>query len=266
MLSKNKIKFINSLKKKKFRDTHQKFIAEGSKLVSELLKSSFIIDILIATNKWLNSIQNNFPYQVKEIIEVNSDELKKISSLITAQNVIAVVQIPHYTINTDEIINELSLVLDEIKDPGNLGTIIRIADWFGIKNIFCSSDSVDVYNPKVVQATMGAISRVKVHYENLYRFIVRIKKADKTGKAGKFPVYGTFLEGNNIYEHSLSSKGLIILGNESKGISKELIPLISQKLFIPRFFREDKTSESLNVSIAAAIVCSEFRKHRRVCS
>jgi len=253
MLSKNKIKFINSLKKNKFRGNHQQFIAEGNKLVREFINSSFNINQIISTKKWLDSI-TGYSCQLTEIIEVKSSELNRISSLKTPNNVLAVIQIPDYQIIKDEIINTLSIILDDIQDPGNLGTIIRIANWFGIKNIICSKSSVDVYNPKVVQATMGAICRVHVHYQDLHTLL------ENYSGINNFPVFGTFPEGCNIYQHPLSTKGLIILGNESKGISKNILPFISEKLTIPPYLPGGETGESLNVSTATAIVCSEFRR------
>lgn len=253
MLDKNKIKFINSLKKKKFREESGYFIVEGDKLVNELLSSSLEIESVLGLSPWLNRVKRASA-NVKEIIAISEAELNRISSLTTPNQVLAVAKMPQYSYQIEEISSRLSLVLDNLQDPGNLGTIMRLADWFGIEHIFCSPNSVDVYNPKVVQATMGAIFRIQVHYTPL------IELMNYFTRIPGFKIYGTFLEGNNIYEKDLEQKGLIVMGNESQGISAEIGTFINEKLFIPSFTGGRKTSESLNVSIATAIVCSEFRR------
>lgn len=254
MLSKNKIKFINSIKKKKYRDQHKCFFVEGEKLVDELIKSEYHITELFATNDWLE--KNN---QIKlndrtEINEISIEDLSKISSLSTPNKVLAITQQKEEFYVKEAILSKLSILLDNINDPGNLGTIIRIADWFGIKNIFCSKESVDVYNPKVVQSTMGAIFRVNVHYVDFLDFLPEFDSQPD------FHIYGTFLEGKNLYTETLSEKGFIIMGSESHGISEKIKPFINKKLFIPNYPPESETSESLNISVATAIVCSEFRR------
>lgn len=253
MVSLKNIKHLNSLTKKKYRNINKQFIVEGEKMVSELLNTSLSTDILFATEEWITNTDQKLLNQVKDIVEVKDNELKKISFLKTPNKVVAVCRQPEYNINIDKISSQLSIALDDIQDPGNLGTIIRIADWFGIENIFCSKNSVDVYNPKVVQATMGAVFRVKIHYVDLEELLTTLSSLNS------FPIYGTLLDGDNIYEQSLSNNGVIIMGNESKGISENIIPFISDKLLIPNF-GANKTSESLNISIATAITCSEFRK------
>lgn len=255
MLSKNKIKFINSIKKKKYREIHQCFFAEGEKLVDELLDSNIQIINIFATTDWINKNQQRFYLRPEsEVIEISENELNKISSLTTPNKVFAVAKQPVYEYKIEEIRTGLNLFLEDINDPGNFGTIIRIADWFGIKNIFCSKESVDVYNTKVVQTSMGAIYRIKVHYVKSAEFLTDLSKPEN------FNIYGTFLEGNNIYQESLDKNGLIIMGSESHGISKELTPFINKKLFISNYPSNEKTSESLNISVATAIVCSEFRR------
>jgi TrmH family RNA methyltransferase len=255
MLSKNKIKFINTLKKKKTRNEKGLFLAEGEKIVLEIIHSTLIIENLIATEKFIHQLTDNQKLKIKEIIIVNDNELKKISNLKTPNEALAVVKQVSPTFSLSIIQKSLSLALDTINDPGNLGTIIRIADWFGIKEVICSENSVDLYNPKTIQATMGAISRVNVHYKNIAHLASELKNNTEC------PVYGCFLEGNNIYETSLKKNGLIILGSESHGISEEIAKQIDTKLFIPSFSNNpSSTSESLNVSIAAGIVCSEFRR------
>jgi TrmH family RNA methyltransferase len=251
MLSKNKIKFLNSLKLKKFRDENQQFIAEGDKLVRDLLSGNFQIHEIFATHKWLDN--NTLPSNNIIVNEINEDELSKISQLSTPNQVLAVAKYQKKEINYFEIFNNLTLMLDEIKDPGNMGTIIRIADWFGISNIICSEDTVDTYNPKVVQSTMGSIARVNIYYTNLAELL---KKTPENT-----PVYGTLLTGENIYEQNLSKNGIIIVGNESRGISDDLQQYITHKLLIPSYAQNaDNKAESLNASVATAIICAEFKR------
>lgn len=247
MLSKNKIKYIRSLELKKNRKEEQVFVAEGHKLVGDLL-GYFPCRLLIATSDWLKA---NRAVTADEVIEVTQEELSRASLQKTPQEVLAVFAQPSYDLNPDVIKNSLCLALDDVQDPGNLGTIIRLADWFGIEHIFCSIGTADVYNPKTVQATMGALARVKVHYCSLPQLIESLVDT---------PVYGTFLNGNVIYTESLSAHGLIVMGNEGKGVSPEVEKLINKRLYIPNYPQERETSESLNVAIATAVVCSEFRR------
>jgi TrmH family RNA methyltransferase len=252
MLSKNKIKFLNSIKKKKYRDAHQVFFVEGEKLVDELLNAEAEISALFATNEWLEQHQQIIDEKLIKSYGITNEELKKISALSTPNNVLATVKIPQTHYIQTEVAQQLSILLDHVSDPGNLGTIIRIADWFGIQNIFCTKESVDLYNPKVVQATMGAIFRVKVHYIDFKELLQEFSAEND------FIIYGTFLKGKNIYHESLSKKGFIMMGSESHGISKKWEPYIHQKLFIPHYPAHKKSSESLNLSTATAVVCSEF--------
>lgn len=253
MLSKNQIKLITSLQKKKYRDTHQLFIAEGDKLVIDLLNSGIIADYLIYTNDWKNKHLIARFKNINNRIESENSQLKKISNLSTPSQVLAVFKMPQISLDKNIIQNSLSIVLDDIQDPGNLGTIIRIADWFGIKHIFCSPNTVDLYNPKVIQATMGAIARIKLFYVPLEGLILEYQNPD-------FPIYGTFLDGEVIYNTSLKNKGFVIMGNEGKGICDSIKNLVSHKLFIPSYPSNQETSESLNVSVATSIICSEFRR------
>ena len=248
MISKNKIKYIRSLELKKNRNKEGKFVAEGFKVVDDLLALQ-PADLIVATQEWLHG--KHFADQT-EVIEVTEEELKKVSFLQHPQQVLAVFRQAtsgDYSINT----SELSLALDGVQDPGNLGTIIRIADWFGITHIYCSQDTADVYNPKVVQATMGSIARVKVEYGNLLALVESLP-AD-------VPVYGTLLDGDNIYQQTLENRGLIVMGNEGKGISPALAKKVNRKLLIPNFPEGRATADSLNVAIATAITCSEFRRN-----
>lgn len=247
MLSKNKIKYIHSLELKKNRKEEKVFVAEGHKLVGDLL-GHFDCKLLIATKNWL---ENNPKTKADEIFEVSNEELSKASFLKTPQEVLAIFAQPNYPTDISVIRNSLCLALDDVQDPGNLGTIIRLADWFGIEHIFCSMNTVDVYNPKTVQATMGGIARVQLHYCSLTELIDQLNDT---------PIYGTFLNGNNIYKEQLSKNGLIIMGNEGNGVSHEVESLINKRLYIPNYPQERETSESLNVAIATAVVCAEFRR------
>lgn len=250
MLSKNQIKQILSLQNKKQRNELNCFVAEGEKLVSDLLPF-FECQWLIATLDWW---QSHTSATAKIEIECSKDELKKASALSSPPEVIAVFTKPNYQLEIGLLKNKLTLVADCIQDPGNLGTIIRLADWFGIDHIVCSLDSVDVYNPKTIQATMGALSRVKVHYADLNSFF---------SLADGIPVYGTFLNGDDLYQSELSDSGIVVMGNEGNGISSEIEKWITQRLYIPNFPVGKSTSESLNVAIATAVVCAEFRRRQR---
>ena len=247
MLSKNKIKFIHSLEHKKFRNESACFLAEGNKLVADILPF-FECECLITKSSWLATQAN---VCTKELIIADDKDIERVSLLKTPQDVLAVFRQPQYDLDNETLINELSLVLDGIQDPGNLGTIIRLADWFGIKQLICSPDTVDVYNPKTVQASMGAIARVQVFYKSLPDWLDEMKD---------IPVYGAFLKGKNIYTENLSSSGLIVMGNEGNGISSSIEKRITQKLYIPNYPPEAESTESLNVAVATAIVCSEFRR------
>jgi len=249
MLSKPRIKQIQSLKSKKFRDAARKFIAEGHTLVSDLVQSNMVIDSIFATTSWFHKNQKTLHHSKAELVEVSEKELDAISSLTTPNQVLAVINIPQRKFDNDIFIKDYVLMLDEIKDPGNMGTIIRTADWFGIKHIICSHDCVDVYNPKVVQATMGSIARVQILYENITDVLSRLDSS--------INVYGTFLEGTPLTKIRFKKTGVIIIGNESKGISSSLEGFVSEKIHINSFFNKTETNtrpESLNASVAAGIV------------
>lgn len=246
-LSKNRIKYIHSLELKKNRKTEKVFLAEGPKLVGDLL-GHFPCRFLAATPEWLSQ-HPKLP--VEDVSEVSDEDLSRASLLKTPQQVLAIFEQPQYTLDPEAVRSSLCLALDDVQDPGNLGTIIRLADWFGIEHIICSQNTVDVYNPKTIQATMGGIARVKVHYTSLPDFIRSL---------GDTPVFGTFLDGKNMYEQPLSANGLIVMGNEGNGIGKEVATLINRKLYIPNYPAGQETSESLNVAIATAVICAEFRR------
>ena len=248
LLSKNKIKYIHSLDMKKIRTQEGVFVAEGRKLVGDLL-GHFECRLLVATEAWWAAHPDA---AATETCVVTQDELTRASLQKAPQEVLAVFAQPRYEMNPEALSHSLCLALDDVQDPGNVGTIIRVADWFGIEDIFCSSGTADVFNPKTVQATMGALARVKVHYCDLPAFI--------GGLAPEIPVYGTFLDGEVMYEKELKGHGLLVMGNEGKGVSPEVARLINERLFIPAWPANRETSESLNVAIATAIVCAEFRR------
>lgn len=239
MLSKNTIKYLTSLQLKKKRHEHSVYVIEGEKTVLEAMRwKKNEIRQLFCTNAFKEE-QNlsDFSYEI-----ITEQELKQISSLSTPNKVLATLQIEDTSIDT----SDFYLALDGIQDPGNMGTIIRLADWFGLNQLICSTDCVDCFNPKVVQATMGSLFRVQIHYVNLNDFLSK----------QSLPVYGAMLNGANVYQQSLSRKGILLMGNEGNGIRKELLPLITYPLTIPRFGH----AESLNVSMATSILLSEFSR------
>jgi RNA methyltransferase, TrmH family len=256
MLSKSQIQLISSLGTNKYRKINMKFVAEGNKMIQELFKSNLATEMLFATEDWLkeNRMLRNNEF---EIVCVNEDELKKISTLNTPNQVLAIVKIPPVQKEIPDFSTNLILMLDHISDPGNMGTIIRTADWFGVKNIICSENCVDVYNPKVVQATMGSIFRLNIHYKNLEEILQNLEIS--------IPVYGMLLDGKNLYDTSIESQGVILVGNESHGISAHLIKYIKSKISIPGYSGDKSHQpESLNASIATAIVLAEFKRRHPI--
>jgi TrmH family RNA methyltransferase len=245
MISKNQIKHIQSLHKARGRKKARQFIVEGPKAVGELLKSDFKVNEVFATEAWCAENTHLFP----AVEQISPRELERISNQKQPNQVLAVVEMPEVNAAPARI-EGLYLVLDTIQDPGNLGTIIRIADWFGINEVICSPDTADLFNPKVVQSTMGSISRVRVSYTALPDWLEQV--------AGQVPVYGTLLSGDNIYNTDLSPKGLIIIGNESKGISADVAFYVSQSIKIPSYGASE--TESLNAAVATGIVVAEFRR------
>jgi RNA methyltransferase, TrmH family len=254
MISNNQVKFIQSLKQKKFREIHNQFIAEGSRLVLDLIGSPYRVSEIYADQKWISLNRsvlgsNNIPFTL-----ISESEMNRISALSSPSSVLAILEIPPNMTPPAELKNELVLMLDDIRDPGNFGTIVRIADWFGISTIICSANVVDLYNPKVVQATMGSIARVNVIPANLEEYLKQLNRS--------IEVFGTFMSGENIYSCNLPSTGIIVIGNESSGISPEISAQITTRLHIPSFANRNMLShpESLNAAIATAIVCAEFRR------
>ncbi|MDO4957400.1 MAG: RNA methyltransferase [Bacteroidales bacterium] len=249
MISKSRIKLVNSLEQKKFRKREGLFVAEGPKLVNDLL-SILPCQWMAHTQQYAKPSSICFPIEHEEIC--TPDELQKLSFLTTPQQVIALFSLPQHEFNPQLPAQELCLALDGVQDPGNLGTIVRLADWFGIRHIFCSPTTADIYSPKAIQATMGAIARVNLYYTDLVELIKQ--------QESNTPIYGTLLDGNNVYQEDLQQKGLLIMGNEGNGLSQEVRALLTHKLFIPSFPPDSPTSESLNVGVATAILCAEFRR------
>lgn len=240
MLSKNQIKLINSLKQKKYRQQHQLFVAEGIKTVSELLHSNLQLSHLYTTTLQFDVLDDL-------MTKITESELKKISFLKNPNSVLAIFKIPKpQSIDFTKMV----IALDDVRDPGNLGTIIRLCDWFGVRDLICSEETVDCFNPKVVQASMGSITRVNISYVNLEKVI-------KTQKGST--VFGAFMDGENVYTSKLPESGILILGNEANGISSQISSLVTKRITIPRFGNLQET-ESLNVANATAILLSEFKR------
>lgn len=240
MVSKNQIKLITSLAQKKYRNKNKLFLVEGIKTIHEFLFSTYKLHSLFTT-------EDIFKAEKDKTYEITFSELKKISQLTTPQTAVAVFHIPEAEKST---YSGLTIALDGLRDPGNLGTIIRLCDWFNISQLICSEDTVDCYNPKVVQASMGSLARVQVSFLNLKNHIEAAPQ--------ELPIFGTFMEGNNVYQEKLPSEGIIVMGNEANGISFEIEKLVKSKLSIPQF--GNKQTESLNVATATSILLSEFKR------
>lgn len=245
MISKSQISFIKSLHQKKIRKEHGLFIVEGLKSIQEFINSEYVVDSVYCTENLMPKL-DNLSRKIKPV-GITESELSRISALSTPQAILAVVQIPQQTdLNIKKLDGSFILALDGVQDPGNLGTIIRTADWFGLNTILCSKDTAEVYNPKVVQASMGSLSRVNIIYTDLGDVFSKIN----------IPVYGAVLNGKSIYETDFGHQGIILLGNEGNGISEDLIEKINYPITIPRYGK----AESLNVAISASIFCSELRR------
>lgn len=248
-LSVNKRKFIASLSTAKRRRSEGLFVVEGGKSILDNI-GGFDFRMIVARHEWMERHAAMFSRST-ELFEASSADMERISSLSSAPDALAVCAIPQVSFSLSELKGKLSIALDGIQDPGNLGTIIRTADWFGIDTILCSHGTVDVFNPKVIQSSMGSLSRVKVFYADLHEVISNIE----------VPVYGTFLHGDNLYKADLNANALIVMGNEGNGISHDLEMLIRHRLTIPSFVQKSSAHvESLNVSIATALICGEFRR------
>lgn len=246
MISKSQISFITSLQQKKFRKEHGLFIVEGLKSITEFIQSEYVTGTIFYTENVLPKL-GKLSHNIK-LFEISSQELEKISALNSPQQALALIKIPEHRVLTTKMLKgSFTLVLDGIQDPGNLGTIIRTADWFGMKNLVCSEDTVEAYNPKVVQASMGSLARVSLTYTRLDEFLEK----------SSIPVFGAVLNGKPIYSTDFGTEGLIILGNEGKGIRPEILEKITCPITIPNFGK----AESLNVAISASIICSEIRRN-----
>lgn len=245
MLSKAKIKLIQSLGLKKQRSELKLFVVEGKKQVAELLTTDFITECLVGTRDWLDTHASLIKKET-EVIVVTDEELRKVSLQQAPQQVLAIVRVPGALFDKSSIQHTFTIMLDGIQDPGNLGTIVRIADWYGIKNIVCSNDCVDLYNPKTIQATMGSFLRVNVWYDNLQEVL----------QETRLPVYGALMEGISLHKTGLDQTGILLIGNEGKGISPGLLPFISHPITIPRL----GGAESLNAGIATAIICDAWAR------
>ena len=251
MLSKNRIKWLRSLQMKKHRTAEGVFVAEGPKLVGELLAGGFECVYQVQSTKYVaerpQGATQPFPVEL-----ATEDELRQVSTVETPQGVLAVFRQPCYAVDFVKAAKaNLCLALDEVQNPGNLGTVVRLSDWFGIGDVFCSQGCADVFNPKTVQATMGALAHVRVHYIDLAGVLERARQEG-------VKVYGTFLDGENIYEKRLANAGVIVMGNEGRGISAAVAQGVTERLTIPSW--TDSHVESLNVAIATAVVCAEFRR------
>ncbi len=267
MLSQSQVKHITALKVKKFREERIQFVAEGHKLVLDLVNSEFKIAGIYACADWIVDNISQLREKNIPVFEALPREMDRISGLATPARVLAVVDIPEPATHDPvagipDPASNIILALDDIRDPGNLGTIIRIADWFGIYTILCSETCVDTYNPKVVQSSMGSIARVNTISCDLAVTIASLMKSSTSEPSSGLVVYGTFLEGKPIFSQVLSDHGIIVIGNESRGISPALLPYITHKLFIPSFGSSFRgKAESLNAAIAAAVICAEFRRN-----
>ena len=242
-MTKAEIQFIRSLADKRVRDTEHLFIAEGAKLVEEIRDSKFRIRRIYTTRADM---------QGKDVERIDIRDMERISQLKSATDTLAVVEQPRHRFDIDP--KALTLALDGVQNPGNLGTIIRLADWFGIKDVVCSKECADCYNPKVVQATMGAILRVRVHYvDDLAHLLL-------SARSQGMPIYGTLLTGKNIYTTEVENRGIVVMGNEGRGVSEECQATLTHHLLIPPYPANQPTSESLNVAMATGIILSEFRR------
>ena len=236
MITKNQIKLIQSLAFKKNRFSHQLFVVEGKKNVAELLNSDYQVDSLFATNDWINE------NPTRNVVKVSNTELARMSNQKNPNEVLALVKIKTHSTPSE---TGITVVLDGINDPGNMGTIIRMCDWFGVSTIVCSTNTVDNYNPKVVQSAMGSIFRVAIIYTDLLKYL----------KAVKSPIYGAFLDGKNVKTSSFPKSFHLVMGNEANGITKEICPLITNKVKIENI---GKNTESLNVAVATSILLHEI--------
>jgi TrmH family RNA methyltransferase len=260
MISINQQKLIRSLQQKKHREKQSLFLLEGDKIITDLLSTGEMSDqntvMICASSEWIRKQSATGSPLLKNMIEARREDLKKLSALQTPPEVMAVMKIPATIFDPEILKSDLTLVFDQVRDPGNLGTIIRTADWFGIRKIVCSHGSVDQYNNKAVQASMGSVMRVQVHYTNLQELFI-------TAARLKIPVYGTTMDGDDLFDTPVKNPGIIVFGNESTGIDPIYEPFFKTKLRIPDFPVGKSATESLNIASSVAVICSELRRRNR---
>ncbi len=263
MLFKSHIKLIHSLEQKKFRREEHAFVAEGHKCVGDLLREGFRARLIVATDEW--QVPVALP-MTTEVVRVTADELRRASLLQHPQQVVAVFELPRGVYDNDvdsgaeatQVLTDtggeeaLVVCLDDVQDPGNVGTIIRTADWFGVRHIVCSPHTADAYAPKTVQATMGSIARVRLTYTDVAEWLSSLPP--------NVPVYATMLDGDDVYASGMTGRGVVVMGNEGRGVSDEVARCVTRSVLIPPFPRDRRTAESLNVSIATAIILAEMRR------
>ncbi len=254
MIPKSKIKLIKSLEYRKFRAEHRLFVAEGNRMVTDLLRSKIAVSILYATETFLKEHSSILPSN-QHIVACSQEEIAAASHLRSPQEALLLCHLPEYSLQALDTDSQLVLCLDHIQDPGNVGTIVRVADWFGITDVVCSLNTADIYAPKAVQATMGSIARVRAHYTDLQAWL--------EPQAGKdVAIMGTFLNGENLFGGRLPKSGIVVVGNEGNGISEAIAPLVSHRLTIPGGHPTGEGPESLNVALATAIFCAEFFRQK----
>jgi len=256
MLSKGRMRLVRSLQDDKARARLRLYVVEGDRMVRDYLAAGHPVEQLYATDDWCEALPEFDGMNAGEVTRVSRAELEKLSALATPQNAIAVVPMPDEERDAPQLPEGLAFGLDAVRDPGNLGSLLRVAAWFGISRVVCSPDCVDPYNPKVVQATMGALLHVGVSCAPLASVL-------RAATSFELPVYGTMLDGEPIYEAELEERGIILLGNEARGLSDDLLPWITRRITIPPWTAAAPGKESLNVAVAAAVVCSEFRRRGR---
>lgn len=261
MLSNNRISYVKSLHQKKNRFAQGLFLAEGDKLVREYLQSDFEVEEVYAQADWLKEHGKMIGVGI-ESYGATSKDLERLSTLVTAPDVIAVVKVPEVRIDMSEYFSGITLMLDGIRDPGNMGTIIRTADWFGVHRIVASDDCAEHWNPKVVQASMGSLTRVKIVNHELTEFFTEMNAFARANNLDVLPVYGTFIDGKNIFAEEITTSGFIVIGNEANGIRETTEKFVDHRVSVPSFSEGVTKPESLNAAVATALVLAEFRRSK----
>ncbi len=248
-MTKSEIQLVKSLGEKKTRNEMGLFVAEGDKFIRELIDSPLRIYKVYQREESAGEVS----FDGANVELISGKEMERITQLKSANSSLALVEMPRYTFDAERLRGRLTLLLDGVQNPGNLGTIIRLAEWFGVEDVICSPTSADCFNPKVVQATMGAILRVRVHYLSLPEVV-------RAAQEMSLPIYGADLEGESIYQSKFGNEALLVMGSEGSGLSAEVEAMVTNKVFIPPYPADAAGSESLNVAVATAIICSEFRR------